>query len=245
MAYSHSRHKASSHPKGPAVIGCYHAVTSPCSVSLSPSGEMMACIYCGLQFAVIWMCMASFPGCDTSIMWLWSGEGSTRPVWTARLSAARCWCSVTDGTRVCRSRCVATQGKATRLDRFPACRQIWNSATWEDATLRNPLAGYWSTQKKTGGGGNKGRCESPKTLTNTISMSADMVRPSDFFPPLRVCPVFKTDAGYKRRVSASLQMTSDSGLCSILQSAIKKSFFPPRLCRVLKQTQDNQAGMEN
>lgn len=148
MAYSHSRHKASSHPKGPAVIGCYHAVTSPCSVSLSPSGEMMACIYCGLQFAVIWMCMASFPGCDTSIMWLWSGEGSTRPVWTARLSAARCWCSVTDGTRVCRSWCVATRGEATRLDRFPACRQIWNSATWEDATLRNPLAGYWSTQKK-------------------------------------------------------------------------------------------------
>lgn len=69
-------------------------------------------------------------------------EGSTWPIWTAWLSGVRCWCSVTDEAHFCRSSCVARLGNC-----FPACRQIWNSATWVDATLRNPLAGYQAARE--------------------------------------------------------------------------------------------------
>lgn len=130
-------------------------------------------------------------------------EGSTWPIWTAWLSGVQCWCSVTDEAHFCCSSCVAGWGNC-----FPACQQIWNSATWVDATLRNPLAGYQAARETKDE-------EIRKALMNIKGNSDACWHPghTDF-------PFLKLIWGKKCGISASLQIVSDSGVFSILHCAV-------------------------
>ena len=83
-----------------AMIGYHHAETSPTSASDSLLGpQMVVCIEHELWFCVIWMRMASFPGCDISIICCCQGrfhpaglvsmaECSADAQWQMRLTSA-------------------------------------------------------------------------------------------------------------------------------------------------------------